>query len=40
MAATMDGTFINIKHDVARLPARRAIEKMIRAETAAQEAAE
>lgn len=40
MAATPDGAYVNIKHDVARLPARRAIERMIRAETGTREAAE
>jgi len=40
MADTMDGAFVNIKHDAARLSARRAIERMIRAELGAQEAAE
>jgi vanillate O-demethylase monooxygenase subunit len=40
MAASMGDTFVNIKHDVARLPARRAIERMIRTEMAAIQAAE
>jgi vanillate O-demethylase monooxygenase subunit len=40
MAATLDKTFITIKHDSARLPARRAIERMINKETEAQLAAE
>jgi vanillate O-demethylase monooxygenase subunit len=40
MAATLDGVFVNIKHDVARVPARRAIERMIREETEKAEAAE
>jgi phenylpropionate dioxygenase-like ring-hydroxylating dioxygenase large terminal subunit len=29
MAATMDGVFVNIKHDTARVRARQAIEQMI-----------
>ena len=33
MAASLDQKFIDIKHDSARLPARRAIERMIKAET-------
>ena len=32
MAETMDQTFVDIKHDSARIPARRAIERMIRDE--------
>ena len=32
MASTLDQTFVDIKHDSARLPARRAIENMIKAE--------
>lgn len=32
MAASLDKVFVNVKHDIARVPARRAIEKMIRTE--------
>jgi vanillate O-demethylase monooxygenase subunit len=40
MAATLDKVFVNVKHDVARVPARRAIERMIRAEIEGLAAAE
>ena len=32
MAATMDKAFVNVKHDVARVSARRALERMVRQE--------
>ncbi len=40
MAQTLDQTFINVKHDVARMPARRAIENMIKDELVARDTAQ
>jgi phenylpropionate dioxygenase-like ring-hydroxylating dioxygenase large terminal subunit len=35
LSANPDRVLVDLKHDIARLPARRALERMIRAETAA-----
>ena len=40
MAASLDGVFVNIRHDSARVRARQAIENMINAELGAADAAE
>lgn len=40
MAASLDGNFVNIRHDTARVRARAAIEKMINDELGARDAAE